>query len=61
MLLCMFTLSGMCDVCLLVHGAVADKNYVCTLNLVLLCHSLFPLKILGYILKLMQIDLVYDL
>jgi hypothetical protein len=53
-----FTLSGMCAACLLVHGAVADKKYLCIRSSVLLYHPLLLLRWLRYSLKLMQIDLV---
>jgi hypothetical protein len=59
----MFELSGICASCLMVHGVVdvADKKYVCTHNIILLCHILLSLKVLGYSLKLMQVYLAYDL
>jgi hypothetical protein len=57
----MFTFSVMCAVCLLVHGNVTDKKYLCTRNLELLCHPLLLIKVVGYSLNLMQIDLTYYL
>jgi hypothetical protein len=36
----MLTLSGTCAACLLLHGAVADKNCWCTRNQEFLCHLL---------------------
>jgi hypothetical protein len=40
----MFTLSGMCAACLLMHGDVDDKHYVYTQTLISMCHPLLLLK-----------------
>jgi hypothetical protein len=57
----MFTLSGVCAACLLVHGAVADITIILHPENKTLCHPLLLLKLMGYSLKLIQIDLTYDI